>query len=82
MSAVYTSVEHQPAQSSNPEAFSSASPQQGGIIFLMSSLTYCLARRVTPFAASMFRFDGVIKHHVDLLVNTVLIISVCFIPFC
>lgn len=48
----------------------------------MSSLTSCLARRVTPVAASMFRFDGVIKHHVDLQVNTVLIISVCFISCC
>lgn len=48
----------------------------------MSSLTSCLARRVILFAASMFRFDGFIKHHVDLLVNTVWIISVYFIPCC
>lgn len=31
---------------------------------------------------SMFRFDGVIKHHVDLLVNTVLIYFVDFILSC
>jgi hypothetical protein len=31
---------------------------------------------------SMFRFDGVIKHHVDLLVNTVLIYFVDFMLSC
>lgn len=31
---------------------------------------------------SMFRFDGVIKHHVDLIVNTVWINYVDFIPSC
>lgn len=48
----------------------------------MSSLTSCLARRVILVAASMFRFDGVIKHHVDSLVNTMLIISVYFVSCC
>ena len=31
---------------------------------------------------SMFRFDGVIKHHVDLMVNTVLIYFVDFMLSC
>lgn len=48
----------------------------------MSSLTSCLARLVTLVSASMFRFDEFIKHHVDLLVNTVWIIFVYFIPSC
>ncbi len=48
----------------------------------MSSLTSCPARLVTIVAASMFCFDEFIKHHVDLLVNTVWINSVYFIPCC
>lgn len=73
-SSRWTALHHTPKNSLRPQILRTK--------LLMSSLTSCLARRVTLVAASMFRFDEFIKHHVDLLVNTVLIISVYFIPFC